>query len=107
MEIQSIKRTIFWIAFFVFIALLGIFMASSRLTFLFKLITLVLLAFLSSMFRLEEIYSFLSIVIACFAGLFAGVILGSTAAQIWLLAFIYVIVFFLSCTFFEKKLLDV
>jgi hypothetical protein len=68
---------------------------------------IILLAFLSSMFRLEERYSFLSIVIVIAAGLFSGMMLAETGLQFWSFAFLFVIIFFLSCEVFERKLLGV
>jgi hypothetical protein len=106
MEIQGVKRTVYWVAFFLFMVILALSMISIRVSFVFRFLLILLLAFLSSMFRLEDIYSFLSIALTCIAGIFAGVVIGSGSAQIWLFAFTYVVVFFLSCYVFEKKMLD-
>jgi Ca2+/Na+ antiporter len=84
-----------------------VFMTSARLTVFFRVILIVLLAFLSSMFRLEERYSFLSIVLTIVAGIFTGAVLANDFFQFWAFAFIYVIVFFLSCEVFEKNMLGV
>jgi hypothetical protein len=107
MELEGVKRVAYWISFFVLVFLLGIFMTADRLTILFRVILVILLAILSSMFRLEDRYSFLSIVVALAAGLFTGAILGNNAAQFWAFSFLYIIIFFLSCEVFERKLLGV
>jgi hypothetical protein len=68
---------------------------------------IVLLAFISSMFRLEDRYSFLSIILVIAAGIFSGLMLAENGVQFWSFAFLFVIVFFLSCEVFERKLLGV
>ena len=107
MEIESIKRTIFWVIFFVFMLLLFLFMTSARLPLLFKLILIVLLGILSAMFRMEELFSFLSICLTCVAGVFAGAVLASTLAQFWIFAFVYVLAFFATSEVFEKKMFEI
>ena len=71
------------------------------------MILVILFAVLSSMFRLAERYSFLSIMVVVLAGLAAGAVLANNAAQMWSFAFLYVILFFLSCEVFERNLLGV
>jgi hypothetical protein len=107
MEIDGIRRAAYWICFFAFIAILGIFLTSDRLTVLFRVILIMLLAFLSSMFRLRNRYSFLSVCLVLLAALFSGMVLGNDASQFWSFAFLYIIVFFLGCEVFEKKLLGI
>jgi hypothetical protein len=107
MEIQSVKRVAYWCSFFLFVLLLMLFMTAERLTVFFRVILIVLLAFLSSMFRLEERYSFLSILLTIVAGVFTGAVLANDFSQFWFLAFVYVVVFFLGCEVFEKNLLGV
>ena len=105
MELDSIKRTAYWIFFFVLMAVLGIFLTSARLSVLFRVILIILLAFLSSMFRLEDRYSFLSILLVLLAAVSTGFILSNDGSQFWSFAFLYTIIFFLGCEVFEKKLL--
>jgi hypothetical protein len=107
MELDGVRRAAYWISFFVAMLLLWIFMTSDRLTVLFRVILIILLAFLSSMFRLRDRYSFLSIVVVLLAALFSGAILGNDASQFWSFAFLYVIIFFLGCEVFERKLLGI
>ncbi|MBN1544298.1 hypothetical protein JW898_02435 [Candidatus Woesearchaeota archaeon] len=107
MEMESVKRVVYWVTFFVLMLLLGVFMTAERLTVLFRVILVILLAFLSSMFRLERRYSFLSIVIVIVAGIFGGAVLANDSIQFWSFSFLYVLVFFLGCEVFERKLLGV
>ncbi len=107
MEIEEIKRVAYWVCFFIFILLLMVFMTAERLTVLFRVILIILLAFLSSMFRLAERYSFLSILLVLVAAVFTGAVLANDASQFWSFAFLYVIIFFLGCEVFEKNLLGI
>jgi len=107
MEIPSVKRVAYWITFFVFMFLLAVFMTADRLTLLFRVILVFLLAFLSSMFRLEYRYSVLSIALVILAGIATGAVLAGNMAQFWAFAFAYAVLFFLSCEVFERKLLGV
>ncbi|MBW2971671.1 hypothetical protein KY359_01420 [Candidatus Woesearchaeota archaeon] len=107
MELDGVKRVAYWITFFVVILILGIFMTADRLTVLFRVIIIMLIAFLSSNFRLKDRYSFLSIVLVLVAGLFTGAILANDATQFWSFSFLYIISFFLGCEVFEKKLLGI
>lgn len=107
MEILAIRRFAYWVSFFIFMALLLLFSVADRLPVLFRVILIVLLAFLSAMFRLEERYSFFSFIIAIVAGIATGAVLASSTSQFWAFAFIYVILFFLSCEVLERKLLGI
>ena len=103
MEIQSIRRTAYWIGLFVFITILALTMTGSRLHLSFKVLVVVLLGLLSAMFKFEELFSFLSIVISCIMGIFAGAVLASTAAEFWAIAFIFVLVYFIAGNFLSKE----
>ena len=107
MEIEGIRRSAYWIIFFIFILILGLFMTAERLTILFRIILIILLAFLSSMFRLKDRFSVLSIALVVLAGLFSGAILANNTFQFWSFSLLYMILFFLSCEVFERKLLGV
>ena len=107
MEILAIRKVAYWVSFFVFMALLLLFSVADRLPALFRAVLIMLLAFLSAMFRLENRYSFLSFLITMVAGIAAGIVLASNAAQFWAFAFMYVLLFFLSCEVLERKLLGV
>ena len=84
-----------------------LFMTADRLPLFFRGVILVLLAFLSAMFRLEERYSFLSFMVVALAGLAAGAVLANNSVQVWVFTFLYVVVFFLSCEVFERKILGI
>lgn len=107
MEMKSVSRVAYWVSFFVFALILLILQQGDKLGLSFKIILVVLLAFLSAKFRLQDSYSFLSIVTVLVAGIFMGVVLAGNAAQFWALAFVFVILFFLSCEVFERGLLGV
>lgn len=107
MELERIKRLAYWVTFFVFILLLAVFMTAERLTVTYRVILIVLLAILSSMFRLENRFSFLSISLAIVAGIFTGVLLSNDHVQVWSFTFLYVMVFFVASELFERKLLGV
>jgi hypothetical protein len=107
MEIEGVRRTTYWVTFFIVVIFFGIFMLAERLTVLYRVILIVLLALLSANFRLAKPYSVLSIIIVIAAGLFNGAILANNFAQFWLFAFLFVILFFLSCEVIERKLLGV
>ena len=107
MEIKSVMRVAYWACLFVFALVLLVLDRAEKLGILFKLILIVLVSFLSAKFRLKDRYSFLSMILVIVAGIVLGAVLASDGAQMWALAFIYVVVFFLSCEVFEKKLLGV
>ncbi|MBW2964349.1 hypothetical protein KY363_02720 [Candidatus Woesearchaeota archaeon] len=107
MEMKSVIRVAYWACFFLFALIMLILQRADKLGLSFKIILVVLLAFLSAKFRLEDRYSFLSIVVVLVAGIFIGAVLAGNAAQFWALAFVYVILFFLSCEVFERGLLGV
>ena len=107
MEIASVKRSTYWICFFILLMVLALFVVSAQLTVFLKVILVILLAFLSSMFRLRERYSFLSLLLVILAGLVVGVVFAVDLTQVWYLAFTYVLAFFLSCGVFERKLLGI
>jgi hypothetical protein len=107
MEILAIRRVAYWVSFFIFMALLLVFAVAERLPVLFRVILIVLLAFLSAMFRLEDRYSFLSFVITIVAGIATGAVLANNTPQFWVFAFMYIILFFLSCEVLERKLLGI
>ena len=107
MEIEQIKRTVYWISFFILSVFLALFMVSGRLSLLFRLILLLLLAFLSSMFRLEDRFSFIQIVLVVICGLVIGGVLSSDSAQFWPMSLLYMMIFYLGCEVFERNLLGV
>ncbi|MFH1669010.1 MAG: hypothetical protein ABIA62_03720 [Candidatus Woesearchaeota archaeon] len=107
MEIESIRRSAYWFFFFVFIILLAVFMISDRLSLMFKLILICLMAILSSMFHLREQYGFLSFILTIIAGFSAGAVLANDANQFWIFGPVFIIFFFLGCKCFEKNWLGV
>lgn len=102
---QSVMRTAYWFGFFIFLFFLALFLVVQELPLVFRVVLVVLLAFLSATFRLEERYSFLSLLVVVVAGLAAGAVFAGSAAQMWSLAFLYVIVFFIGCEVLERKIL--
>ncbi len=105
MELEGVKRVAYWLTFFIFLAILGIFGTADRLSVVFRVILVVLLAILSCNFRLKDRYSFLSILLVLVAGLFGGAILANDAVQFWALSFLFIIAFFLGCELFERDIL--
>ncbi|MFC1741589.1 hypothetical protein ACFL3V_03570 [Nanoarchaeota archaeon] len=107
MEIETVKRCAYWFTYFIFMLVLAVFVTAERITVLFRVILTLLLAILSSRFRFEYRYSFLSIVVVVLAGIWTGAVLSNNAGQFWAFAFLFVIAFFLSCEAFERRLLGV
>lgn len=107
MELDTIKRVSYWIGYFIFMFILVVFLTASRLSLSFKIILIVLLAALSSMFRFEERFSMLSIMTAISAGMLTGAVLAGSMAQFWLFSVAYVVLFFICSEFFEKNILGV
>jgi len=107
MEHEEVIRATYWLSFFVLVAILALVMISDRLSILFRIVLVLLLAFLSSMFRFEDRFSFVSIVVVLVAGFAAGTVLSDSPVQFWSLSFLYVIIFFLGCEVFERNLLGI
>ena len=107
MEIKSVIRVAYWFCLLLFALILLVLRHGEKLALLFKAILVVLLAFLSARFRLRERYSFLSIITVLIAGIFIGAALAANGAQFWALAFLFVVLFFLSCEVFERQLLGI
>ncbi len=109
MELEGVKRVAFWGTLFIFIALMGIFGTGDKISILFRVILITLLAILSAMFRLEDKYSVLSIVLVVIAGIFIGMMVAVTgySAQFWSFAFLFVIMFFLACEVFDRNLMQI
>jgi hypothetical protein len=107
MELESLKRLAYWICFFVIMLFMAVFMIADRLPWMFRAILVLLFAFLSAWFRLEQRYSFLSLVVVFISGLAIGTVMANNTPQMWSFAFMYVILFFLSCEVFERRLLGI
>lgn len=107
MELEGVKRVFFWATLLIVVILMGVFVTADRLTVLFRVILVILLAFLSSMFRFKNRYSFLSIVLVLATALFTGAVLANDALQFWAFSFLFVIIFFVGCEIFERDLLKV
>ncbi len=107
MEMEQIKRVAYWLFFFILALFLALFMTSDRISLLFRVILVLLLAFLSSMFRLEDRFSFLQILLVVLSGLVISVVLSNNAAQFWPMSLLYMMVFYLGCEVFERNLLGV
>ncbi|MBW2967006.1 hypothetical protein KY362_00825 [Candidatus Woesearchaeota archaeon] len=105
MELDGVRRVVYWVTYGIFMILVMLFMTAERLTLLFRVILLVLLAFLSSMFRFEEYYSAFALLVTVPLGFFTGAVLANNSTQFWALSFIWFIVFFGGCEILERKML--
>jgi hypothetical protein len=105
MDIKGTQRFLYWCIYLVFIIILLIGRTAEKVDLLFRVILILLLAFLSARFRLADLYSFLSIGVVVLAGFMIGAVLAEDAFQFWSFTFVFVVLFFLSCKVYDKKLL--
>ncbi|NQU79255.1 hypothetical protein HQ545_05825 [Candidatus Woesearchaeota archaeon] len=103
--LDNIKTKFFWLTYFLFLIMFVLFSLADRLGLVVRVILVVLLAFLCVMFRFET-YTF-TIVVAILAGILTGAAFAGSAAQFWLLSFLYVLIFFIISKFIDKGLFEV
>ncbi|HII72338.1 TPA: hypothetical protein HA265_06300 [Candidatus Woesearchaeota archaeon] len=107
MELDTVKRFFYWSAFFIFMMVLFMTFASTRVTFLFRTIIVLLLALLSSWFRFDNKYGALSVALTCAAAIVLGGIMANSMLQFWFFVVLFIAAFFGSCYVWEKNLLGV
>jgi hypothetical protein len=104
MEPKRLKRLVYWLFIFFFILVIGLFKLPKDFTLFSRLMSIISIAVLSAIFRLERVYSFLSFALAVLAALFSGAVFAENVLQFWLLSILFIAVFFLTCYVFEKEI---
>lgn len=107
MDIEGVKRSLFWMSFFIFLIILAFSLTAERLMLPLRVILVCLLALLASMFRLREPYSMLSFILTIAASLSTGAVLANNSVQFWILSLIFFVAFFFGCELFERNWLGV
>ena len=107
MNIQNVKRVFFWGAYLLFLIVMMLFMVSSRITFFFRVMVTLFLAFFSAYYRFENKYSFLPIVVVLFAASVTGFVLAASMAQFLIFTFVFVMAFFCAAEVLDRGLLNI
>ncbi len=98
---------VFWVGYLAFLIILLVTMFSERTFLAVRIITVILLAFLASRFRMSRPYSFLSVCVACLAAVMTGMIIGNSSLEFIIITMIFIASYFGSVYVWEKNLLGI
>ena len=105
MDVKGVNRVIYWTFFFIFLLLLLFTFSSMRMPLMFRLLVLLLMAVLSSRYRLEHLTGFVSIGLTCLAGAISGAILSTSWGEFVIFTVLFIGTFFSSIRVWEQNLL--
>lgn len=106
MEPKRLKRLVYWLFILFFVLVIGLLKVPNDFALFSRLMSIISIAVLSAVFRLERVYSFLSIALAVAAGFFGGAVFAENILQFWLLSVLFIAVFFITCYVFEKDIIN-
>jgi len=107
MDIDGVKKFVFWAGFFIFVIIMFLTLSSARMTLLMRFIVILLLALLSAWFRMEIVYSILSIGLTLIAAITLGGVFANSGFEFWLFMILFIAAFFGSAYLWENNTLGV